>query len=443
MRVGRSTWRGWPTPTGTAWWRRATWCVRARPAPRSRGCGAPALPLPNDAHHHTLDHDVALVHAQRRHGGIGGLEPDPAPWLAIEAFHGGARALHQGNHGLAVVGLVPLVDDDEIAVLDVLVDHRLAPHLQHVAAAAAGNQLVGHGNRIGPAHGLDRRAGRDETVQRQLGGAGLTARRYDLDAAALVVSAPDVPFALEARERARRAAAAPDRRPFAAALAGPAVGVIAEVKRRSPSAGAIREDLDPVTHAVAYERGGARAISVLTDELHFGGSLADLARVARVVALPVIRKDFILDELQLFEARAAGASAVLLIVRAPAPHALAALVRAAASLGLAVIAEIHAAAELASALAVRPAAVGVNSRDLATFSVDLALAERLVASIPRGVPVIAESGIEPRDDLARMAAAGADLRLGGTALARTPDPGAAVAALVGVAKRARRAGSRR
>jgi indole-3-glycerol phosphate synthase len=247
----------------------------------------------------------------------------------------------------------------------------------------------------------------------------------------------------EARELARRAAAAPAPRAFAGALAGPAVGVIAEVKRRSPSAGAIREDLDPVAHAVAYERGGARAISVLTDELHFGGSLADLARVARAVGLPVIRKDFILDELQLFEARAAGASAVLLIVRALAPDALAALARAAASLGLAVIAEIHAAAELASALAVRPAAVGVNSRDLATFIVDLALAERLVASVPRGVPVIAESGIETRDDVARMAAAGADLVLVGTAVARTSDPGAAVAALVGVAKRARRAGGRR
>src|SRR5216684_79540 len=222
----------------------------------------------------------------------------------------------------------------------------------------------------------------------------------------------------EARQLARRAAAAPEPRPFARALAGPAVGVIAEVKRRSPSAGAIREDLDPVAHAVAYERGGARAISVLTDELHFGGSLDDLARVAQAVGLPVIRKDFILDELQLFEARAAGASAVLLIVRALAPEALAALARAAASLGLAVVAEIHAAA-------------------------DLAPAERLVASVPGGVPVIAESGIETRGDVERMAAAGADLVLVGTAVARTGDPAAAVAALVGVARSARRAGGRR
>ncbi len=247
----------------------------------------------------------------------------------------------------------------------------------------------------------------------------------------------------EARQLARRAAAAPEPRPFARALAGPAVGVIAEVKRRSPSAGAIREDLDPVAHAVAYERGGARAISVLTDELHFGGSLDDLARVAQAVGLPVIRKDFILDELQLFEARAAGASAVLLIVRALAPEALAALARAAASLGLAVVAEIHAAAELAPALAVGPAALGVNSRDLGTFTLDLALAERLVASVPGGVPVIAESGIETRGDVERMAAAGADLVLVGTAVARTGDPAAAVAALVGVARSARRAGGRR
>src|SRR5260370_37330223 len=149
MRGGRSTSRGSPTPTGTAWERRRRWRAPARRAPRLSGCGAPALAFPNDAHDDALDHDVALVHAQRRHGGVGGLEPDPAPWLAIEAFHGGARALHQGDHGLAVVGLVPLVDDDEIAVLDVLVDHRLAPHLQHVAAAAAGQPAVATRKRVG------------------------------------------------------------------------------------------------------------------------------------------------------------------------------------------------------------------------------------------------------------------------------------------------------
>src|SRR3989442_1653416 len=121
----------------------------------------------------------------------------------------------------------------------------------------------------------------------------------------------------QAPDLERRAAAAPAPRPFAPALVGGgAVGVIAELKRRSPSAGAIREDLDPVAHARAYARGGAVAISVLTDALHFGGSLDDLARVASAVPVPVLRKDFILDELQLYEARAAGASAILLIVRA-------------------------------------------------------------------------------------------------------------------------------
>src|SRR5438309_5157496 len=170
-----------------------------------------------------------------------------------------------------------------------------------------------------------------------------------------------------AHELARRAAAAPEPRRFAPALAlalaGPTIGVIAEVKRRSPSAGAIREDLDPVAHARAYERGGAGAISVLTDELHFGGSLDDLARVASAVSVPVLRKDFILDELQLYEARAVGASAVLLIVRALTADGLRALRRAARDQGLGVLVEVHSAGELELALAVAPTAVGVRSEE--------------------------------------------------------------------------------
>src|SRR2546421_9853713 len=122
-----------------------------------------------------------------------------------------------------------------------------------------------------------------------------------------------------ARELARRAAHAPEPRRFAPALGAGAIGVIAEVRGRSPSAGSIREDLDPVAHARAYEQGGAAAISVLTDERHFGGTLDDLSRVARCVSVPVLRKDFILDELQLLEARAAGARAALLLVRGPPP----------------------------------------------------------------------------------------------------------------------------
>jgi indole-3-glycerol phosphate synthase len=244
-----------------------------------------------------------------------------------------------------------------------------------------------------------------------------------------------------ARDLERQASAAPPPRPFAHALGegGPAggVGVIAEVKRRSPSAGAIQENLDPVSHAVAYVEGGAVAISVLTDELHFGGSLDDLARVARAVAVPVLRKDFILDEIQLYEARVAGASAILLIVRALAPDRLRALGRAARAQGLAVLVEVHSPSELEVALGVEPTAVGVNSRDLATFAVDLDGAERLLARVPAGVPAIAESGIATRADVERMARAGADLVLVGTSVARTEDPAKAVRGLVGVARKGR------
>jgi indole-3-glycerol phosphate synthase len=241
----------------------------------------------------------------------------------------------------------------------------------------------------------------------------------------------------QARELERRAAAAPEPPPFARALVGRDVGVIAEVKRRSPSAGPIREDLDPVTHARAYAQGGAVAISVLTDELHFGGSLDDLARVVSAVAVPVLRKDFILDELQLYEARAAGASAVLLIVRALSSERLRGLARAARSLGLGVLVEVHVQGELAPALEVEPSALGVNSRDLATFAVDLGRAERVMAQVPVGMPAIAESGIATRRDVERMAAAGADLVLVGTTVARTADPEAAVRELTGVRRQGR------
>src|SRR6266581_2460638 len=235
-----------------------------------------------------------------------------------------------------------------------------------------------------------------------------------------------------ASELERRAAAAPAPRRFADALAGSLVGVIAEVKRRSPSVGAIAPGLDPVAHAAAYARGGAVAISVLTDEAHFGGSLDDLARVAQQVALPTLRKDFILDELQLLEARAAGASAVLLIVRALAGRRLGALAAAARGQGLGVLVEVHTEAELERAVAASPTAIGVNSRDLASFTVDLEGAVRLLARVPEGIPAVAESGIETRADVERVAAAGADLVLVGTSVARRDDPAAAVRALTGV-----------
>src|SRR5438876_10577588 len=239
-----------------------------------------------------------------------------------------------------------------------------------------------------------------------------------------------------ATELKRRATQAPPVRPFVSEP-GSTVGLIAEVKRRSPSQGAIREDLDPVAHARGYVRGGAVAISVLTDELHFGGSLDDLARVASAVPVPVLRKDFILDELQLYEARVGGASAVLLIVRALTSDSLRTLARAARDQGLGILVEVHSAGELELALAVGPTAVGVNSRDLATFAVDLARAERLVASVPSGVPVIAESGIATRADVERMATAGADLVLVGTSVAGNADPERAVRELTGVRRQGR------
>jgi indole-3-glycerol phosphate synthase len=215
------------------------------------------------------------------------------------------------------------------------------------------------------------------------------------------------------------------------------VGLIAEVKRRSPSAGAIALTLDPVAHATAYVRGGAVVVSVLTDEAHFGGSVADLDAVARAVPVPTLRKDFIIDELQLVEARGAGAAAVLLIVRALDPGRLRVLATAARDLGLATLIEVHHESELERALAADPTAIGVNNRDLDSFRTDLAVSERLLPLIPSEILAVAESGVETRGDVERLAAAGADLVLVGTALARVPHPEGAVADLVGVLRHPR------
>ncbi len=234
-----------------------------------------------------------------------------------------------------------------------------------------------------------------------------------------------------ASELKRRATQAPPVRPFVS-QPGSTVGLIAEVKRRSPSQGAIREDLDPVAHARGYVRGGAVAVSVLTDAAHFGGSLDDLVRVAAAVPVPVLRKDFILDELQIMEARAAGASAVLLIARILEPDRMEALARAAQQWGLATLIEVHDAGELEPALAAGPGVLGINARDLSTFVVDLEGAKQLIARVPSGVPVVAESGVETRSDVEQLAAAGADFVLVGTSVARHHNPEAAVRALTGV-----------
>ena len=234
------------------------------------------------------------------------------------------------------------------------------------------------------------------------------------------------------RELERAASDAPDPPPWEAALRGSDVAVIAEVKRRSPSVGEIAPGLEPAAWAESYVRGGARAVSVLTEPEHFGGSLADIGGVRAATAVPVLRKDFMLDPVQIHEARAAGASAVLLIVRVVDAGSLRALSDAARDLGMARLVEVHDLAELEVALQLEPESVGVNARDLRSFSVDQSGVEQVLRAVPAGVLAVAESGIGARADVERVAAWGADAVLVGTAVARAEDRERAVRALVGV-----------
>lgn len=229
----------------------------------------------------------------------------------------------------------------------------------------------------------------------------------------------------EAELRARLADA-PPARDLAATLSprGGPTRVIAEVKRASPSAGAISAGLDAAAQARRYQAAGAAAISVLTDGPGFGGSLADLVAVRAAVDVPVLRKDFTLDAWQLVEARAAGADAALLIVAALPGDALRRLHDACGELGLSALVEVHDAAEVERALAIGAAVVGVNNRDLRTFQVDLSTSERLVPAFPDGVKGVAESGVRTGADARRLRAAGAPNLLVGEALVRAPDPGA-------------------
>jgi indole-3-glycerol phosphate synthase len=215
------------------------------------------------------------------------------------------------------------------------------------------------------------------------------------------------------------------------------VGLIAEVKRRSPSAGPIGPELDPVAHAAAYSRAGACAVSVLTDGPFFGGSLEDLRAVAATAGVPALRKDFILDELQIAEARAAGASAVLLIVRALGRERLAELLEAARLWEVDALVEVHDARELETALASGAVTIGVNSRDLDTLAVDVDAAWQLLSRLPGDRVAVAESGMATAADVGRAAEAGADLVLIGTALSAAADPTALAAACAAVPRRGR------
>jgi len=228
------------------------------------------------------------------------------------------------------------------------------------------------------------------------------------------------------RELAAAAAAAPPARDFLGALVGPTLGVVAEIKRRSPSKGALAPDLDPAALARAYVAGGASCLSVLTDGPYFGGGPADLVAARGAVDLPVLRKDFTVDPVQIDEARP---DAVLLIVAALDDGALADLHAHAVDRGLAVLVEVHDEAELDRALALRPHLIGVNARDLSSFAEDLGTGERMIDRIPAGVVAVAESAIRAPADAARMAAAGFDAVLVGEALVRSDDPGGLVQAL--------------
>lgn len=222
---------------------------------------------------------------------------------------------------------------------------------------------------------------------------------------------------------------APRTRDFAGALRRDdgRLAVIGELKRRSPSKGDLAPGLEPAATAKAYEAGGAAALSVLTDRPYFGGSVADMQAARDATGLPVLRKDFTIDEIQVYEARAIGADAVLLICAALPDDALLADLHALArELGMAALVETHDAAEIDRALGAPAEIVGVNSRDLATFSEDLDVAGALVSRLPPGVIAVAESAIRSAEDARRMADAGFDAVLVGEALVRADDPAALV-----------------
>jgi indole-3-glycerol phosphate synthase len=218
----------------------------------------------------------------------------------------------------------------------------------------------------------------------------------------------------------------PPPRDLAGALSprGGPVRIVAEVKRASPSAGAIASGLDAAAQARRYVAAGAAAVSVLTDFPGFGGSLEDLAAVRAAVDAPLLRKDFVVDRYQLLEARLHGADAALLIVAALPGPLLGALVEQCAGLGLAALVEVHDAPELEQALGAGARLVGVNNRDLRSFAVDLAVSERLLPLLPDGVKGVAESGVRSAADARRLRAAGAANLLVGEALVRAADPGA-------------------
>jgi indole-3-glycerol phosphate synthase len=234
-------------------------------------------------------------------------------------------------------------------------------------------------------------------------------------------------------EMERLARSAPHPKDFEQALlsAGGDIAIIAEVKKASPSKGLIRPDFCPADIARAYQSSGAAAISVLTDEKYFQGSLNYLKAIRVAVSLPILRKDFIIDPYQIFEARAAGADAVLLIAAALPPGLLRKLKGVADELGMASLVEAHTAEELDEALLAKARIVGINNRNLQTFETSLNTTLRLAAKVPPGVTLVSESGIFTRDDVLKVKSAGVRAVLVGESLMRQPNPGDGVRMLLG------------
>ena len=233
-------------------------------------------------------------------------------------------------------------------------------------------------------------------------------------------------------DQKQRAAEAGPVRGFGAALAAAgSIKLIAEVKKASPSKGVIREDFDPIRVAATYEEAGATCLSVLTEKKYFQGSLAYLAAVRKAVGLPLLRKDFIVDEYQIFEARAAGADAILLIAASLDRQQLEDYLGVARDLGLDVLVESHTYPDLDKSLLAGSRIVGINNRDLASFKVSLQTTFDLLKDLPDDRTVVSESGIQSRDDVARLEKAGVDAVLVGESLMREKDIGKKVKELLG------------
>jgi len=250
-----------------------------------------------------------------------------------------------------------------------------------------------------------------------------TNKRTEVDAAKRRVPFHELEERIEQRRKARD---------FRGALRQPGISLIAEVKRASPTLGTFLENVDPAELAGVYKQAGARAISVLTDEKYFKGTLADLTAVHAAVPIPCIRKEFIVDEYQIYEARAAEADAILLIVKCLSDDQLKDYLKISASLGMASLVETHTAGEIERAINAGAHIIGINNRDLTTFTVDINVTLGLKKYVPGGYVLVSESGIHTRDHVRRLEDGGVDAILVGEALVKSGDIGGKIRELLGM-----------